>query len=43
MRGCYWSRLVVDFDKIIPIVEQSKLVFVPNPNSPSAIAGRGKI
>ena len=24
-----------DFNKIVPIVEQSKLVFVPNPNSPS--------
>jgi histidinol-phosphate aminotransferase len=24
-----------DFDKVMPIVEQSKLVFVPNPNSPS--------
>jgi histidinol-phosphate aminotransferase len=24
-----------DFDKIIPVVDQCKLVFVPNPNSPS--------
>lgn len=41
LQGARHTRLEVEpdwswnFDKIIPIVNQSKLVFVPNPNSPS--------
>lgn len=41
LQGARHARLLLqpdwswDFEKTIPIVEQSKLVFVPNPNSPS--------
>jgi histidinol-phosphate aminotransferase len=41
LQGARVARLLLkpdwswDFDKALPVVEQSKLLFVPNPNSPS--------
>ena len=41
LQGARHARLILepdwtwDFNKVVPIVEQSKLVFIPNPNSPS--------
>ena len=41
LQGARHARLMLepdwswDFDKVLPVVEASKIVFVPNPNSPS--------